>query len=263
MSDVLFPGDSYSTPPGRATFFASRFPSLFFLWKVLGIIRHDGNLAVAGKYGGPEWAEGSLCTLRALERCGVVVHVSGMENIDRADGPCVFIANHMSTLETFVLPVFIQPRRDVTFVVKESLLKYPWFGPVLGMRNPVVVGRKNARADLTAVLDGGADRLRKGTSLIVFPQSTRSLSLDPALFNSIGVKLAKRANVPIVPLALRTDAWGMGALIKDLGRISPALPVHFAFGEPMTVSGGGKAEHAAICAFIAERLREWCPPASV
>jgi len=33
---------------------------------------------------------------------------------------CVFIGNHMSILETFVLPCLIQPHRDVTFVVKES-----------------------------------------------------------------------------------------------------------------------------------------------
>jgi 1-acyl-sn-glycerol-3-phosphate acyltransferase len=128
---------------------------------------------------------------------------------------------------------------------------------VLKARDPVVVERKNPRADLAAVLEGGEARLRQGTSIVVFPQSTRSLSLDPALFNSIGVKLAKRAGAPVVPLALKTDAWGMGALIKDFGRISPLLPVRFAFGEPLSVTGNGKAEHAAVCAFIGEHLRNW------
>jgi 1-acyl-sn-glycerol-3-phosphate acyltransferase len=148
MQELLFPGDSYSTPPGEASFFASHFPTLFFLWKVLNIIRHDGALAAAHRYGGPEWTAGSFHTLKSLERCGINFHVTGMDNIDRAGGPCVFIGNHMSTLETFVLPVFIQPRRDVTFVVKDSLLRYPWFGRVLGARDPIVVKRKNPRADL-------------------------------------------------------------------------------------------------------------------
>lgn len=258
-----FPGNSYRTTPGQGTFLASAFPTLSFVLQTVGIVRHDGNLAKAGNYGAREWTEGSYNTVKALERCGIRLEVTGMEVMDGIDGPCVFIANHMSTLETFTLPAFIRPRRPVTFVVKDSLLRYPWFGPVLTSRDPIVVRRVNPREDLTVVLEGGAERLGRGISIIVFPQSTRSLALDPARFNSIGVKLAKRAGVPIVPIALRTDAWGMGRLIKDFGRVNPALPVHFEFGQPLTVAGNGKAEHAAVCAFISERLHAWgVPPLS-
>ena len=260
MDEIFFPGDSYVTPPGRSAFFASSFSTLYFLFKVAAIIRHDGNLAMAGNYHDREWCEGSLGTLRNLERCGVRIHVEGMDAMNAVDGPCVFVSNHMSTLETFVLPGFIQPRKPVTFVVKKSLMQYPWFGPVLGTRDPIVLERQNPRKDLAAVLEGGEDRLKKGRSIIVFPQSTRSTTLDPAQFNSIGVKLAKRAGVPVIPVALRTDAWGIGSLIKDFGRINPAYPVRFAFGEPMTVSGNGKEEHAAVCEFIQERLRQWYLP---
>ena len=97
-------------------------------------------------------------------------------------------------------------------MVKESLLKYPFFGPVLGSREPIVVGRSNPREDLVAVLEGGEARLKQGRSVIVFPQSTRSSVFDPAHFNTIGVKLAKRAGVPVIPVALKTDAWGNGNL---------------------------------------------------
>ncbi len=263
MSQPPFPGDTYITPPGSATFFASRFPSLSFYWKVANIIRRDGNLAAAGLYDAEAWSRGSLDTLRALEDCGITVQTEGMDNIDKVDGPCVFIGNHMSTLETFVLPIFIQPRKNVTFVVKESLIGYPWFGAVLKSRDPIVVGRVNPRQDLTAVLEGGEKRLKKGFSIIVFPQSTRSTTLDPNLFNTIGVKLARRAGVPVIPMALRTNAWGIGSLIKDAGPITPAFPVHFAFGEPMQVTGAGKEEHTAICRFITERLDRWNLPVAV
>ena len=259
MTDALnhFAGDSYDSPDGKGTFWSSRFPSFFFTWYVIDIIRHDGNLASAGRYGGEEWSEGSRRTVRLLECCGLKFHMRGLDNIDRPDGPCVFIANHMSTLETFVLPSLIQPRRPVTFVVKDSLLKYPWFGPVLKSRDPIVVLRKNPREDFTAVMEGGIERLNKGISIVVFPQSTRSMTLDPALFNSIGIKLAKRANRPVVPIALRTDAWRMGSFVKDFGGLDPSLPAWFEFGQPMTVSGNGKAEHAAVCDFISERLERW------
>lgn len=257
MSDIPFPDDSYATPPGRAAFFSSRFPSFFFTWYVIDIIRHDSKLASAGAYHGAEWCEGSLRTMRLLERCGLTFDVRGMNHMDAVDGPCVFIGNHMSTLETFVLPALIQPRKPVTFVVKDSLLAYPWFGPVLKSRNPIVVYRQNAREDLAAVLEGGAERLEQGTSIIVFPQSTRSATLDPSLFNSIGVKLARRAGRPLIPIALRSDAWRVGRHIKDFGGLDARLPVRFAFGEPMTVAGSGKGEHQAVCDFISGRLQAW------
>ena len=260
MSDIPFPGDAYETPEGGEALFSSLLPSFFFTWGVMNIIRHDGKLAVAGKYDGKEWSEGSRRTLRLLERCGVHFHVEGMDTIDRVDGPCVFIGNHMSTLETFVLPCLIQPRKPVTFVVKDSLLRYPWFGSVLHAREPVVVHRKNPREDLAAVLEGGVERLNRGVSVIVFPQSTRSYSLDTTLFNSIGIKLAKRAGLPVIPVALRTDAWKMGRFIKDFGGINVNAPVRFAFGEAMAVTGNGKAEHAAVCDFISGKLAEWSEP---
>ncbi|MDR1946831.1 MAG: 1-acyl-sn-glycerol-3-phosphate acyltransferase [Desulfovibrio sp.] len=256
---VPFPGDEYITP-ANAGAFESLWPSFFFTWYVVDIIRHDGRLAAAGRYRGREWVEGSRRTVRLLERCGVRFHFSGMDNIDRTAGPCVFVGNHMSTLETFVLPSLIQPRKPVTFVVKESLLKYPWFGPVLDSRNPVVVRRVNPREDFSAVMEGGAERLAAGRSVIVFPQSTRTPFFDPAAFNSMGIKLAKRAGVPVIPVALRTDAWANGKYIKDYGGINPAKAVHIRFGEALGVIGNGRVEHAEVCAFIGRNLEEWGMP---
>ena len=260
MPRVYFPDDTYTTPEGQATPFASRFPSLFFAWTVFAIIRHDGKLATAGKYHGPEWSEGSYGTLKSLEHAGVRFYAEGIDNIDAMDGPCVYIANHMSTLETFVLPCFIQPRKPVTFVVKESLMGYPWFGPVLQSREPIVVKRRNPREDFTTVMEEGAERLGRGISVIVFPQSTRSTTLDPAQFNSIGIKLAKRVGVPVVPVALKTDTWKVGRVIKDYGGLDVSKPVRFAFGKAMTIQGNGKAEHAAVCDFIAGHLGQWMLP---
>ena len=39
---------------------------------------------------------------------------------------------------------------------------------------------------MECVLEGGAERLAAGTSLIVFPQTTRTADFDPSRFNSIG-----------------------------------------------------------------------------
>ena len=185
------------------------------------------------------------------------VTVEGLDILRKLDSPCVFIGNHMSTLETMVLPGIIQSFLEVTFVVKESLVQYPVFKHVMRSRDPVLVGRVNPREDLRTVLEGGQEKLRGGTSMIIFPQTTRSLGLDLEQFNTIGIKLARRAQVPVVPVALKTDAWGIGRIVKEFGRIDLSKRVRFAFGEPVTISGSGKEEHESVIEYISGKLKEW------
>jgi 1-acyl-sn-glycerol-3-phosphate acyltransferase len=213
--------------------------------------------AKQGWYDTAEWCESSLASLRALEGVGVRIEIAGMDNFRSLDGPCVFIGNHMSTLETFVLPTIIAPIKEATFVVKQSLVDYPVFKHVMRARNPVTVGRSNPRDDLKAVLEGGSERLKAGISIILFPQTTRTPVFDPGQFNTIGIKLAKKAGVPAVPMALKTDAWGTGAWLKDFGRIDPAKTVHIAFGKPLSITERGNEEHRQIVDFITEKLKKW------
>ncbi len=248
---------AYRTPAGSGRPLARLWPDLGFYARELLIVLRAGALAKRGQYDDPAWCQSSIQTLRALERVGVRCEITGLQHVAALPGPCVFSGNHMSTLETFVLPVILLPLRPITFVVKQSLLEYPVFGHVMRSRDPIVVGRTNPREDLKAVLDGGAERLARGISIVVFPQTTRTAVFDPAEFNTIGVKLAKRAGVPVLPVALKTDAWGNGRLIKDCGRIDPSKTVHFAFAAPRAIANRGSEEHEEIIRYIAEHLSAW------
>lgn len=248
---------SYHSPQGSPSWLARLCPSLMFYGPLLGILIRAGLKARANLYTGEEWSASSESVTALLEKVGCTLHIEGMEHFQKLDGPCVFVGNHMSTLETFVLPGLIQPWKNVSFVVKTSLYKYPVFSKVLASRNPIVVNRTNPREDLALVLNGGAQRLHDGQSIIVFPQSTRSASFDRTLFNTIGVKLAKKAAVPVVPFALKTNAWGNGTLLKDFGAIRTDQTIHFRFGEPVSITGNGKEEHRAISDFVEQTLSEW------
>lgn len=264
MAEILLPGDRYDTPQGSRVLLSYIMPYWYFVLNSLRIIRRDSLLAEAGTYTGELWSQSSLEAMRLVEALGGVVHVEGMNVMDTVQGPCIFACNHMSTLETCVLPCLIQRRKDVTFVAKRNLMKHKWFWLVLNARDPIIVDRENPRADLVAMLEQGVERLNKGLSIIVFPQSTRALEFNPAQFNSIAVKLAKRASVPVIPVALRTDAWSTGGrLIKEFSAINPDIPIQFSFGKPIYVEGNGKAEHAAVVDFISERLRFWGAPVVV
>ncbi len=232
-------------------------PSCSFYPRVFRVVLQASRKAKRGRYDTREWCVSSHAIFRALEHVGVRIEIGGMDNYHGLDGPCVFIGNHMSTLETFLLPVLIAPVKETTFIVKRSLVEYPFFRHVMRSRNPITVGRSNPRDDLKAVLEGGAERLRAGTSIIIFPQTTRTPVFDPEEFNTMGVKLAKRAGVPVVPIALKTDAWGNGRYLKDFGRIDPSKTARFAFGKPLSIKDRGSEEHHQIIDFISSKLREW------
>jgi 1-acyl-sn-glycerol-3-phosphate acyltransferase len=254
---IHFTGGSYHTPQGRGKTLPKFSPSLTFYARLVAIVTRSSRRARRGRYDTWDWATSSFEVFTALERVGVQFHITGADNIAGTDGPCLFIGNHMSSLETFVLPCIIVPFRDVTFVVKESLIDYPVFKHVMRSRDPVTVGRANPREDLRAVLGGGTEILKSGRSIVIFPQTTRTHVFDPGEFNTIGIKLAKKAGVPVIPVALRTDAWGTGRRLKDFGPIDPSKAVHFAFGSPMHVTDRGNSEHRSIIAFITGKLREW------
>ncbi len=232
-------------------------PTFCFYLQSFLIVWKNSRKALKGFYGGAEWAGSSLDILRALEQAGVRIEITGMDNLRICKGPVVFIGNHMSTLETFILPCIIQPVKETTFIVKQSLVNMPVFGPVMRSRDPVVVGRVNPRDDLRTVLEEGSKKLAAGRSIVVFPQSTRSLEFNPSEFNTLGIKLALKAGVPVVPVALKTDAWGVGKIIKDFGPLYINRKVHFAFGKPMEIKGRGAEEHREIIAFIQDNLARW------
>jgi 1-acyl-sn-glycerol-3-phosphate acyltransferase len=257
VDELTYKNGLYKTAPMPVPLFSRICPSCAFYTDLFSIVLRGSAKAKRGQYPTAAWAHSSLETFRALERVGIQTDITGVDFFRTLDGPCVFIGNHMSTLETFVLPAIIAPFKDVTFVIKRSLIDYPVFKHIMRSRDPIVVDRTNPRKDFEAVLEGGTARLTAGRSVIIFPQTTRTATVDPETFNTIGIKLARKAGVPIVPIALRTEAWGNGRLLKDFGKIDPSRSVHLAFGKPLWIKGRGAEEHQEVIEFILKKLEEW------
>ncbi|WCL48629.1 lysophospholipid acyltransferase family protein [Leptospira sp. GIMC2001] len=215
------------------------------------------SYAVKGIYDDQLWMETAGNFLDLLESYRGKFIIEGIENILKTNGPVVFAANHMSVLETFILPLVITPHKANTFVVKESLTRGNLFGPIMRSRNPIALKRENPREDLTKVMEEGVEKLQNGLSLVIFPQSTRDLVFRPKEFNSIATKLAKRANVPVIPIALKTDFWVPGGLIKDFGYLFRDRPVYIKFGEALHPTVDPRKNQEDIVGFIRSHLEEW------
>ncbi|ODA38993.1 lysophospholipid acyltransferase family protein [Desulfosporosinus sp. BG] len=260
MKKGFFSTDSYHTKDNTPRLLLDRLmlnTRLYFMGKYFSIVLKSRRVVLKGQYDTKAWASSSYDVFKLIEGCGGRFHITGLKNLHKCQGPVVFISNHMSTLETMVFPCIIAPQMDVTFVVKESLVKHPFFGPIMRSRNPIVVSRSNSREDFQTVMKTGQKLLEEGTSIIIFPQSTRTVEFRPKEFNSLGVKLARSAKVQVIPVAIKTDFWGNDKYLKDLGPIDRSKPIHMAFGEPLSIKGSGKEENEAIIEFISSHLVKW------
>ena len=226
---------------------------------LMRIYLSSARIARRGAYTPEQYALSSHRILKWVERLGGEVEATGLHHL-AGDRPAVIISNHMSSLETGLLPGLILPFREVGFVIKTSLLTYPVFGHIMRSVPSVAVSRVNAREDLRQVLEQGARLLEGGVNVVIFPQATRSVAFDQAGFNTLGVKLAARAGAPVIPLALKTNFQENGVRFKDCGRIDPREATRFVFGAPVAAEGNGRAAHERVLAHIRGHLREWGIP---
>ncbi len=260
-TEMIIGNNTYETPKEKKRslwdklFLGSR---IYFVLRYLLITLDMSNRAKKGKYNYNEFMEHSLKVLELVEEVGAKVQVEGIDNLKKVkDEPVIFIGNHMSALETQVLPIFILPIKKSTFVVKKSLLNFPLFGHVMRATKPIAVGRTNPREDFKTVMDEGTRLLSEGTSIIIFQQSHRHPSFEADKFSSLGIKLAQKAKVKIVPIALKTDFWGNARFIRDFGPIRRHEPVCFSFGTPIDSKEISKDTNGEIIEFIENKLKLW------
>ncbi|HOJ38550.1 MAG TPA: lysophospholipid acyltransferase family protein [Ignavibacteriales bacterium] len=200
--------------------------------------------------------EKSIQIRKDLEKCGIKFRIEIAPEIYGLEIPAVIIANHMSTLETLLLQGIFPENVKCDYILKKELINYPIFGKVLSVLQPIAITRKNPRLDFEIILKEAKNLFEQNISLIVFPQGTRYNIISPEQFTTIGVKLAKHYNVPVIPVALVTDAMGQGKLIKDFGKFDVTKEVCFAIDKPFYVVNQKEAMNH-IVSFITKKVKEW------
>lgn len=260
MRSEITASDEYHTPEDTPHFWLDRITGntrYVFTAMFLKTVFQSRNLARKGKYDSETWIDTSHEIFTSVERCGGRFHITGLDHLRHLSEPALILSNHMSTLETMIFPGIIQPLVNITFVVKDALVKHWAFKDVMLSRDPIVLSRENPREDFKIVMEQGPERLKKGISIVIFPQSTRRPVFRAEEFNSLGTKLAAKTGVQVVPVAIKTDFWGFSSFSSYLGPIYRDRPIHIEFGKPLNVSGNGKDEHQQIVDFIDSRIRNW------
>jgi 1-acyl-sn-glycerol-3-phosphate acyltransferase len=254
---------AYVTPPdGRRSKPAriSAFNSFRYALTLIGVVVRSVWNHLLGRFSYERWTEICSASIRFAERLGATVTFEGFEQRSAYDGPVVYVSNHMSTLETMILPTALSSFGKISIVLKKSLEDIPLVGPTSRSLGLIAVTRKNVRADLVTVMEQGSKRIADGRSVLLFPQGTRQTVFEAKRFNTLGAKLADRAKVPLVPLAVRTDILQPGKMIKDFGVVDPSKPVLFACGPVLMPDMGAKKMHEQSISFIENKLKEWGMP---
>jgi putative phosphoserine phosphatase/1-acylglycerol-3-phosphate O-acyltransferase len=141
---------------------------------------------------------GSTASEFALAMAGVEVVVEGAEHL-WSRRPAVFVFNHQSKLDPIVVMTML--RHDFTGVAKAEARYTPLFGQLFQFADVAFVERGNTRQARDA-LQPAVDKVRRGMSLTMAPEGTRSVTPRPGPFKKGAFHIAMQAGVPMVPIVL-------------------------------------------------------------
>jgi 1-acyl-sn-glycerol-3-phosphate acyltransferase len=132
---------------------------------------------------------------------GSQVEVEGLHHIP--EGPVLFASNHEGN---FDIPVLIGAiEKPFGFISKIEVKKVPVLSAWMEAIDCVFIDRKN-RDKAAGSIMSGVELLKKGNSLVIFPEGTRSKGGPVGLFKAGGFRLAKDSGVPIVPISIQGTA---------------------------------------------------------
>ncbi|HZN55061.1 MAG TPA: lysophospholipid acyltransferase family protein [Candidatus Polarisedimenticolaceae bacterium] len=170
---------------------------------------------------------GRLWSRLHLRVMGIRPVYVGLAHADGA-APRVFLANHLSTLDIWVLTAALPV--TTRFVAKRSIFWIPVLGQAMAVAGFIPIDRSD-RASAIRSLSRAAETVRAGASIILFPEGTRSRDGRLGRFKRGAFHLAIDAGVPVVPVAIS----GTFDVVEPNSIIVRPGPVRVEFAPPIDV----------------------------
>ncbi len=121
----------------------------------------------------------------------------GFENLPK-NQPCVLISNHQSYFDIMVLYGLCVPYK---WVSKTTIFKMPFVGWNMSLNQYVRLLREDMKS-IKQMMKDCRMWLDKGTSIMIFPEGTRSVNGELGEYRIGPFKLAADCNVPVVPIVI-------------------------------------------------------------
>jgi 1-acyl-sn-glycerol-3-phosphate acyltransferase len=147
----------------------------------------------------------------------------------RNDVAYVVVSNHQSLLDILVL---FRLYRHFKWVSKEVVFRLPFVGWNMTMNRYIAI-RRGDKVDAMRMMTACGDALESGSSILIFPEGTRSLDGELREFRHGAFTLALRHHVPVLPIVLDGT---LDALPKH-GIVSPGADIVIQVLDPIDVAG--------------------------
>ncbi|MGZ4859206.1 MAG: lysophospholipid acyltransferase family protein [Candidatus Angelobacter sp.] len=173
-----------------------------------------------------------------LGTVGARVQVEGLDKIDTSK-PQVYVVNHLSALDIPVLYTYL--RFQFRIMAKKELFRYPFMGWHLRRSGQIPVVLESPKASVRS-LNLAVAAIRRGNSLVIFPEGGRSPDGQLGSFMGGAFYAAVKAQVDVIPIAL----VGTYEMLKmNTWHIKPG-PVHMVVGSPIQTVGMSTRDIAKI-----------------
>jgi 1-acyl-sn-glycerol-3-phosphate acyltransferase len=128
----------------------------------------------------------------------MIVKTEGKQNIDPATS-YVIVPNHQSYWDIFLLYGWLGI--DIKWIMKKELRKIPGLGYASATVGHIFIDRSNTRKAMES-LNQARKRLKNGTSVVMFPEGTRSKSGQLLPFKRGAFKMAMDLELPMLPVTI-------------------------------------------------------------
>ena len=152
----------------------------------------------------------------------MLVRVQGRENINK-DQSYVVVSNHQSYFDIFVLYGWLGI--DFKWVIKKELRKVPFLGIACEKIGHIYIDRSNTQAAI-ASLQEAKKKLTRGTSVLFFPEGTRSITGELQPFKKGAFSMALELGIPILPVSVLNTANILPARTMNLFPGRATLMIH-------------------------------------
>ena len=178
----------------------------------------------------------------ALWLAGIRVHVSGdigsiRKRVDKGEGFC-FVSNHTSMLDIVLMLGRLKARAG--FVAKIELLFVPLVNVMIAMTHSVFINRRNLRAGINAIHKAG-ENIRRGHSMVIFPEGTRSRTGEIAPFKHGAFRMATESGAYVVPVTVK----GLRDSFEDRKHVFQRRDCYLHVGEPVKAPSADKRSEVA------------------